>query len=271
MSLLLQRGRLVRGSPVALAKFPGLYIPPVNTGPFGAPVSSPSLPPRTAIMSNPRTGVFSVSPTARSIAVRGVSGSLGSFISGIGDALGGIAGIATKLGGVFGGGPGPTTVGAGGSTGGGAGGTGTATGGCVTLLGQTICGGGSVGAGSGFSTGGGTGISLPGGGTTVGAPATLPPVVASAPGTALVQRGYHLNRRGYYTHHGYVAPHSKQVRNRRRNPLNPRALSHSLHRLVGFQRASSKIEKHLVRLARKPHRSRMPAFSRTRTKPCGCK
>jgi hypothetical protein len=42
-------------------------------------------------------------------------------------------------------------------------------------------------------------------------------------------RGFHLNKSGYYTKGGtYVAPRSKWVKNRRRNPLNPRALSRAI-------------------------------------------
>jgi hypothetical protein len=47
----------------------------------------------------------------------------------------------------------------------------------------------------------------------------------------------HLNRSGYYTKGGYVAPGTKCVTNRRRNPLNPRALSRAMSRVHGAQKA----------------------------------
>lgn len=47
----------------------------------------------------------------------------------------------------------------------------------------------------------------------------------------------HLNRSGYFTKAGYVAPGTKCVANRRRNPLNPRALSRAMSRVHGAQKA----------------------------------
>lgn len=43
--------------------------------------------------------------------------------------------------------------------------------------------------------------------------------------------GYHPNKTGYMTRDGWVEKGSKCVRNRKRNPLNPRALDRSMGRL----------------------------------------
>lgn len=105
-------------------------------------------------------------------------------------------------------------------------------------------GGGSVGAGpgmgGGFNVGGPNGITI-GGGAQMGGGAAAgfantPQLGAGAGGA--VMSGYHLNKHGYYTKGGhYVAPRSKQVKNRRRNPLNPRALHRSLARLHSAKHA----------------------------------
>lgn len=51
-------------------------------------------------------------------------------------------------------------------------------------------------------------------------------------------RAAHLNRSGYFLKGGqYVAPGTKCVANRRRNPLNPRALSRAMSRVAGAQKA----------------------------------
>lgn len=46
-------------------------------------------------------------------------------------------------------------------------------------------------------------------------------------------KGYHLNKTGYYTASGYIPPHSKCVRNRRMNVVNPKALRKSIRRGKG--------------------------------------
>jgi len=49
--------------------------------------------------------------------------------------------------------------------------------------------------------------------------------------------GYHWNKSGYFLLTGeYVAPGTKAVRNRRRNPANPRATSNAIMRLKGAKR-----------------------------------
>lgn len=65
---------------------------------------------------------------------------------------------------------------------------------------------------------------------------------------ALPPRGYHWNKTGYFLKTGqYVAPGTKAVRNRRRNPLNPRALDRAMGRLQSAKRASKKIGRISVR------------------------
>lgn len=212
-------------------------------------------------------------PSATQLRKSGATAVNASWTSVIGAGLtgfaqGGIGGALSGIGGALSGGgtPLPTTTptlpgGAAAGTGHGISSTGTGGGGCVTVLGQQFCLGGSVGGGSGFTAGGGTGVAVGGmgGGGAAGSCAT---------------RGHHYNKRGYWTKQGYVAPGSKLVKNRRRNPLNPRALSHSLVRLTGFQRAATKIEKHLGQVARKAVHGRrspraLPAPRGGRS--CGCK
>jgi len=49
--------------------------------------------------------------------------------------------------------------------------------------------------------------------------------------------GYHPNKSAYYTRQGRVEAGSRCVRNRRRNPLNPRALDRSMGRLASAGKA----------------------------------
>jgi len=58
--------------------------------------------------------------------------------------------------------------------------------------------------------------------------------------------GYHLNKSGYYRRSPagsivYVPPRSVWVRNRRRNPLNPRALDRALGRVSSAKNASKRL------------------------------
>lgn len=51
--------------------------------------------------------------------------------------------------------------------------------------------------------------------------------------------GYHYNRTGYFTkRYGYIEKGSVCVKNRKRNPLNPRALSRAMARLTSAKRAA---------------------------------
>ena len=75
---------------------------------------------------------------------------------------------------------------------------------------------------------------------------------AAQPGNAC-HVGYHWNRTGYYTKsRGWVERGTVCVKNRRRNPLNPRALSKALSRLTSAKRAVTVLD----RIEVKPRRSR---------------
>jgi len=104
----------------------------------------------------------------------------------------------------------------------------------------------------------GVGITLPRAGTgvtfPVGAAAPYPGMVPSLfpstgpspggqfaspqPGVGCDRPGYHRNKTGYFTkRYGFIEKGSVCVKNRKRNPLNPRALSRSLARLTSAKRA----------------------------------
>ena len=68
------------------------------------------------------------------------------------------------------------------------------------------------------------------------------------PGAACDQSGYHRNRTGYYTkRYGWVEKGSVCVKNRKRNPLNPRALSRSISRLSSAKNAARFLSRVSVR------------------------
>jgi len=78
---------------------------------------------------------------------------------------------------------------------------------------------------------------LPGGSTgmqdvsTVGAPA-----------------GYHVNKTGYFLKDGtYIPEQSRWVRNRHRNPLNPRAASKAIGRIESLKRATKRFSRITIR------------------------
>lgn len=79
---------------------------------------------------------------------------------------------------------------------------------------------------------------LPGGKPFITSEATMAP------------RGYHLNKSGYYTKSGYVAPRSRYVRNRSRNFANGRALRRAIGRVKGFERLVKGSRKSLRTLAK---------------------
>lgn len=81
---------------------------------------------------------------------------------------------------------------------------------------------------------------------------------------ACATKGRHLNKSGYYvitngqrgrmreyTDVRRVEPGTVEVPNRRMNPLNPKAASRAVRRLLGFHRATKRVEKTLQRVARK--------------------
>jgi len=51
-------------------------------------------------------------------------------------------------------------------------------------------------------------------------------------------QGYHPNKSGYYTQEGYIEEGSRCVKNRRRNALNPRALTRAVGRIKSAKTAS---------------------------------
>ena len=60
--------------------------------------------------------------------------------------------------------------------------------------------------------------------------------------------GYHWNKTGYFLRDGtFIPPMSKLVKNRRRNALNPRALSRSLARITSAKRASKALGRITIR------------------------
>ena len=77
-------------------------------------------------------------------------------------------------------------------------------------------------------------------------------------------RGYHINRHGYYLHEiaTWLEPGTVWVPNRRRNPLNPRALHRSIARLVSAKHAVRKLG--LLDVPRRHHsaRRRFPVIPR---------
>jgi hypothetical protein len=96
----------------------------------------------------------------------------------------------------------------------------------------------------------GTTISVGPGGINYGAPqatAYFPGVQSGSSSTAAActnGSGTHLNKTGYFLKSGqYVAPRTKCVKNRRRNPLNPRALSRSMSRLASAKRAAKALDR----------------------------
>jgi len=105
---------------------------------------------------------------------------------------------------------------------------------------------------SGIKIGGGTlpgGIKLPSftGGTTVAYGSPSPVSAGGGGGVPAGMKlacpsGFHPNKSGYYTHsEGWIPEGSKCVRNRRRNPANPRALDRAIGRLEGAKRLQHKL------------------------------
>jgi hypothetical protein len=68
--------------------------------------------------------------------------------------------------------------------------------------------------------------------------------------------GYHLNKTGYWVNGSdlipgahYVAKGTKWVKNRQRNPFNPRAASRSMSRLSSLSHGMKALERNLRKLA----------------------
>lgn len=84
--------------------------------------------------------------------------------------------------------------------------------------------------------------------------------------TSACQAGYHKNKNGYYSkRYGFVPAGSVCVKNRRRNPLNPRAASRAMSRLKSAQKAV----RFLNKFAFGGHRK--AAAAPAAAKGCGCK
>ena len=82
-----------------------------------------------------------------------------------------------------------------------------------------------------------SGVSLFPGGPMVGTQTTYSSPAGAHPGAGC-GAGYHTNKTGYFTRQGYVPAGSKCVRNRKRNPLNPRAASRAMSRLSSAKKAA---------------------------------
>jgi len=79
--------------------------------------------------------------------------------------------------------------------------------------------------------------------------------------------GYHLNTSSYFLKSGeFVPARSKCVKNRRRNPLNPRALSRATGRLLAYDKTKKRVEKAIKKATPRP----APRRRRISSKPCGC-
>lgn len=64
--------------------------------------------------------------------------------------------------------------------------------------------------------------------------------------------GYHVNKTGYHIKNAdgtftYIPPESRWVKNRRRNPLNPRAASKAIGRIESLKRATSRFSRITIR------------------------
>lgn len=99
-----------------------------------------------------------------------------------------------------------------------------------------------------FSLSPGTNVTraAPGGSMTVGVSPLGTVGAHFTPGRA---RGTHLNRSGYYTRQGYVAPGTREVPNRSMNAGNARAARKAIARIKSARRLLQSIERQL------PHRT----------------
>jgi hypothetical protein len=107
------------------------------------------------------------------------------------------------------------------------------------------------GVGSGISIGGPQGLQVgtfPAPGVATTYPSSSGPLVGSQQAAACTVRGYHHNKSTYYTKkYGVIQKGTVCVKNRRRNPLNPRALSRALARLESAKKATSCLARYSVR------------------------
>lgn len=100
----------------------------------------------------------------------------------------------------------------------------------------------------------------PRGGAMPGPMAQVPATVGGPGGTAMVDtkpaiacpQGYHPNKSGYYRRSPagsvlYIPPGHACVKNRRRNPLNPRAMDRAIGRLSSAKKAAKKLGRITIR------------------------
>jgi len=83
---------------------------------------------------------------------------------------------------------------------------------------------------------------VPGGGTGL--------MVASGPTGDGCPQGFHPNKSDYMTKSGFVAKHSKCVRNRRRNLSNGRANTRALRRMAAWDKQERRLGSTLKKIAR---------------------
>jgi len=106
------------------------------------------------------------------------------------------------------------------------------------------------GIGSGVQIGGPSGLQIGSFplGTNLPSSPSSGPLVGSQQAAACTVRGYHHNKSTYYTKkYGVIQKGTVCVKNRRRNPLNPRALSRALARLESAKKATSCLARYSIR------------------------
>jgi len=88
---------------------------------------------------------------------------------------------------------------------------------------------------------------------------------AGGPSSGAGTQGYHLNKTGYWRNLNplvpgatWIAPRTRWVKNRTRNPFNPRAASRGMSRLSSLSHGMKALEKNLRKLAPR-HITRAPA------------
>lgn len=105
--------------------------------------------------------------------------------------------------------------------------------------------------GSGVSIGGPKGIQIgtfAAPGTSLPSPVSSGPLVGTQGAAPCTAKGYHHNKTGYFTKkYGYIEKGTICVKNRRRNPLNPRALSRAMARLESAKKATRCLARYSIR------------------------
>jgi len=134
----------------------------------------------------------------------------------------------------------------------------------------------NFGGGSGPGMGGNLPLSIAGGTPQVGSNTPGTGIMgwgsdAHRPGsTDMAPTGYHWNKSGYWTDDNHalpgahwVKPGTRLVRNRQRNPFNPKAASRSMSRLASLSHGMKVLERHMAKLApRRPARAAVRAFGK---------